>query len=51
MKKLFSWFSYVKDVSTVQGSFWPPGIYLNKIGSGLLDDAIYQISRRYALWI
>ena len=25
--------------------FWPQGHYLNKLGRGLLGDALYQISR------
>ena len=41
---------YIKQETLwVEGHFWPKEHYLNKLGSGLLDDATYQVSRLYAL--
>ena len=34
----------VKHMSSRAGLFWPQGHYLNKLVTGLLDDATYQIS-------
>ena len=31
------------------GPFFGPGVFLNKLGRGLVSDATYQISRIYAL--
>ena len=36
---------YVKHVPTGVGPFWPQKYNLNKLGSGSLGDASYQISR------
>ena len=41
----FPIYAYVKLVTPGAGHFLPQGHYLNKLGSGLLDNASYQISR------
>ena len=33
-----------------QAHFWPHGHYLNKLGSGPLGDATYQLLRLKSLW-
>ena len=42
-KKIFSCFPYISLCKTCDllGAFWPQGDNLNKLGKGLLGDAIY----------
>ena len=47
----FTILAYVKHVTPGWSHFWPKGHYLNKLGKGPPDDATYQISRLYAIWL
>ena len=42
--------SLCKHVTQGPSHFWPQSYNLNKLGTSLLDDTTYQISRLYSLW-
>ena len=46
----FSYISLCKTCHPKEGPFWPQEHNFNKLGTSLLDDDTYQISRVYAWW-